>query len=329
MEYTTYMGGAPLQRRFVARGDACPHTILPGSMPTQCQAEKPGGARVSKGRGAARGDRRGRAVRIVSLGAIVWTASMVTGVTGGRVVEAASPPSSPAVPSAAALGTWVAQPTQIRLTWGDTLWQLAKTYGVSVAALQAANHLGSSTTIYAGSMLVIPGRFLVTEATTLPAVATALGVPVATLAALNANRPLTVGTPVWVPTASGATPAAATVVSNQSLTDLAHLVQAEAGNQPFLGMVAVAAVVLNRVASPGFPKSIAAVIFAPGQFASVQNGTYWQAPSAQAYQAAEAALGGEDPTPGALYFFNPALTQNSWMEGLPVVARIGQQVFSR
>lgn len=275
---------------------------------------------------------RARAIRILSLGAIVWTASMVAGVTGVRTAEAASPPSSPAVPgtpSAAALGTWVAQPTQVGVTWGDTLWQLANTYGVSVAALQTANHLGSSTTIYAGSTLVIPGRFLLTEATTLPAVATALGVPVATLDALNANRSLTVGTTVWVPTVAAETPAAATTVSNQSLTDLAHLVQAEAGNQPFLGMVAVAAVVLNRVASPGFPKSIAAVIFAPGQFESVQNGTYWQAPSAQAYQAAEAALGGEDPTHGALYFFNPALTQNSWIEGLPVVARIGQQVFSR
>ncbi|MDA8199300.1 MAG: cell wall hydrolase [Thermaerobacter sp.] len=288
---------------------------------------------MSKDRRRARADqsRRARAVRVISLGAVVWTASMVAGVMGLGVVDAASPPSAPAVPGAptAALGTWVAQATHVRLTWGDTLWQLANTYGVSVAALQAANHLGSSTTIYAGSMLVIPGRFLVTEATTLPALATALGVPAAALEALNVNRPVTVGATVWVPPVGAATAAAATVVSNQSLTDLAHLVQAEAGNQPFLGMVAVAAVVLNRVASPGFPKSIAAVIFASGQFESVQNGTYWQAPSAQAYQAAEAALGGEDPTHGALYFFNPALTQNSWIEGLPVVARIGQQVFSR
>lgn len=256
---------------------------------------------------------------------------MAAVVSGPHVVEAASPPSSPAGPRApsAAVGRWVAQPTQIELTWGDTLWQLAKTYGVSVAALQAANHLGSSTTIYAGSPLVIPGRFLITEATTLAVVAPALGVPVAALAALNAGRSLTAGTTVWVPAAPSAAPAGAAVVSNQSLTDLAHLVQAEAGNQPFLGMVAVAAVVVNRVASPGFPKSIAAVIFAPGQFESVQNGTYWQAPSAQAYQAAEAALAGEDPTHGALYFFNPALTHNPWIEGLPVVARIGQQVFSR
>ncbi len=262
---------------------------------------------------------------------MVWTASVVTAAAGPRVVEAASPPASPASPTAtsasAALGRWVAQPRQIVLTWGDTLWQLANTYGVSVPALQTANGLGSSTTIYAGSTLSIPGRFLITAATTLTALAPALGAPMAGLEALNENRPLTVGATVWVPAAASAAPAV--VASSQSLSELAHLVQGEAGNQPFLGMVAVAAVVLNRVASPGFPKSIAAVIFAPGQFESVQNGTYWQAPSALAYQAAEAALGGEDPTNGALYFFNPALTNNAWIEGLPVVARIGQQVFSR
>ena len=288
---------------------------------------------MSEHRGPAWGEPgpRARAVRILSLGAVVWTAAIVTAVAGPRVVEAASPPASPVAPSApsaaAAVGRWVTQPSQVVLAWGDTLWQLANTYGVSVPALQAANGLGSSTTIYAGSTLSIPGRFLITAATTLTALAPALGVPMAALEALNEDRPLTVGATVWVPSAASAVPAV--VVSSRSLSELAHLVQAEAGNQPFLGMVAVAAVVLNRVASPGFPKSIAAVIFAPGQFESVQNGTYWQTPSTLAYQAAEAALGGEDPTSGALYFFNPALTNNSWIEGLPVVARIGQQVFSR
>ncbi|HBQ96458.1 MAG TPA: hypothetical protein DD856_16840, partial [Sulfobacillus sp.] len=47
---------------------------------------------------------------------------------------------------------------------------------------------------------------------------------------------------------------------------MAHLVHAEAGTQPFIGQVAVAAVVLNRVKAPGFPKSIPQVIEEPGQF---------------------------------------------------------------
>jgi N-acetylmuramoyl-L-alanine amidase len=110
---------------------------------------------------------------------------------------------------------------------------------------------------------------------------------------------------------------------------LAHLVQAEAGNQPFLGMVAVAAVVVNRLHTPGFPKTIPGVIEEPGQFESVANGTIAMAPGPLALLAAKAALAGWDPTHGAIYFYNPALTDNHWMRRLPVTTRIAAQVFCR
>src|SRR4051794_12878709 len=48
-------------------------------------------------------------------------------------------------------------PSVIRIHRGDTLSALAHRYGTSVAALQRANHL-SSTTIYAGELLQIPGQ---------------------------------------------------------------------------------------------------------------------------------------------------------------------------
>ncbi|WP_406440951.1 NlpC/P60 family protein [Streptomyces sp. NBC_00631] len=41
---------------------------------------------------------------------------------------------------------------------GDTLWGLAHRYGTTVAALQRANHLGSSTLIRAGDRLTIPAQ---------------------------------------------------------------------------------------------------------------------------------------------------------------------------
>ncbi|WNM32761.1 NlpC/P60 family protein [Streptomyces sp. Li-HN-5-11] len=44
----------------------------------------------------------------------------------------------------------------IRLRPGDTLWGLAHRYGTTVAALQQANRLGTSTLIYAGHRLTIP-----------------------------------------------------------------------------------------------------------------------------------------------------------------------------
>jgi LysM repeat protein len=55
------------------------------------------------------------------------------------------PPTAPAP-----AGAYIVQP-------GDTLFRLALRYGTTVAALQAANGLGSSTRLYAGQSLVIPG----------------------------------------------------------------------------------------------------------------------------------------------------------------------------
>ena len=53
--------------------------------------------------------------------------------------------------------------------------------------------------------------------------------------------------------------------NGDEVTLLAALIQAEAGNQPYEGQVAVGAVVMNRVRS-GRYGSIMGVIYAPGQF---------------------------------------------------------------
>ena len=54
---------------------------------------------------------------------------------------------------------------------------------------------------------------------------------------------------------------------------LGALVQCEAGNQPYEGQLAVAAVVMNRVRSGAYPNTIASVIYASGQFTPAGNGT--------------------------------------------------------
>lgn len=53
---------------------------------------------------------------------------------------------------------------------------------------------------------------------------------------------------------------------------LACLVEAEAGNQDLTGKRLVVDVVLNRVADPDFPDTIAGVIYQPGQFSPVTDG---------------------------------------------------------
>lgn len=110
---------------------------------------------------------------------------------------------------------------------------------------------------------------------------------------------------------------------------LAHLIQAEAGGEPYAGQVAVAAVVINRILSGKFPSSVYGVIFEQDAFEPVSNGTFWNPPTDTAYKAAYAALGGWDPSGGALFFFAPAKTDHPFMWSRPQTLWIGDHAFAR
>lgn len=109
---------------------------------------------------------------------------------------------------------------------------------------------------------------------------------------------------------------------------LARLVYAEAAGEPYVGKVAVAAVVLNRVHSPLFPDTIAGVIYEPWQFSCVGNWMFNSYPSQSAIQAALDALNGWDPTGGALYYFNYRQVWNSWLWSRPCATVIGLHWFT-
>ena len=85
---------------------------------------------------------------------------------------------------------------------------------------------------------------------------------------------------------------------------LAQIITVEAGDEPYLGQVAVGAVVMNRVASPKFPDSIRAVVTQPNQFHSWPKAKYVE-PTESCLRAAKEAMAGVDPTHGALFFYNP------------------------
>lgn len=97
-----------------------------------------------------------------------------------------------------------------------------------------------------------------------------------------------------------------TSASADDVSLLAALIFCEAGNQSRDGKVAVGAVVMHRVASSSFANTIQGVIYQSGQFTPAYSGSLAAAlaggvPS-DCYEAAQAALNGEDPVPGALYF---------------------------
>jgi len=117
-------------------------------------------------------------------------------------------------------------------------------------------------------------------------------------------------------------------LNEREIALLTHLVSAEAGGEPFAGQVAVAAVVLNRLHDPRFPSTVEDVIFQPGAFSPVANGTIWNDSVPTARAAVYAALRGWDPTHGARYFYNPKMATNARIRSRPVLAVIGGHVFA-
>ena len=108
---------------------------------------------------------------------------------------------------------------------------------------------------------------------------------------------------------------------------LARLISAEARGEPYVGQVAVGAVVLNRIDHPSFPNSLSGVIYQRGAFSCLDDGQFDQPIADSAYRAAREALAGSDPTGGAIYYFNPATATSKWIWSRPQMLTIGSHIF--
>ncbi len=116
---------------------------------------------------------------------------------------------------------------------------------------------------------------------------------------------------------------------NVDVNLLARLVNGEARGEPYVGQVAVAAVVLNRMKDPAFPKTIANIIYQPLAFSCVADGQINLPPQPSALKAANEAISGVDPSRGAVFFFNPAKTSNKFIWSRPPIKTIGNHIFTR
>ena len=108
---------------------------------------------------------------------------------------------------------------------------------------------------------------------------------------------------------------------------LARVISAEARGEPYLGQVAVGAVILNRVSHPSFPSTIAGVVYQPGAFTCMDDGQIDEPVAESAVRAAQAALNGADPSGGAIYYFNPSTATSSWIWSRPLITVIGNHRF--
>ena len=115
---------------------------------------------------------------------------------------------------------------------------------------------------------------------------------------------------------------------------LLDITEAEAGNQSVKGKAAVAATIKNRIKSSKFKAaSIKEVVYSPGQFDPVSNGTIENVkPSPDTLKAVMIALEGTDYSNGALYFYNPTISRGgnaSWFNSLKTTTVIGDHVFKK
>ena len=110
---------------------------------------------------------------------------------------------------------------------------------------------------------------------------------------------------------------------------LARAIYGEARGEPYVGQVAVAAVILNRVKSSKFPNTISGVIYQSGAFDAVSDGQINLTPDSTAKKAAQDALNGWDPTYGAIYYFNPSTATNKWIWSRPMTVTIGKHRFCK
>ncbi len=218
----------------------------------------------------------------------------------------------------------------------DSLYKISTLFKTPVSTIMSDNNL-SSNTIYPGQVLDVPANtYTIKSGDTLYLIAKNYGISVTSLRQANNkwDNLIIPGQQLILP---GIKPSSSTSTGNtvipyttNEVNLLARLITAETTGEPYDAMVAVGAVVVNRVQSPDWPSSITSVInqVINGyyQFTPVKNGYINSPPSDAAVKAAWAALYGSDPSNQAMFYFDDSST-NQWMLSKPVTARIGSMVF--
>jgi spore cortex-lytic enzyme len=115
--------------------------------------------------------------------------------------------------------------------------------------------------------------------------------------------------------------------SKNEIDLLSRAVYGEARGEPYIGQVAIAAVILNRMESEKFPHTVAGVVYQPGAFTAVSDGQVWLEPNETARKAVMDAINGWDPTGGCIYYFNPATATSKWIWSRPQKLKIGKHIF--
>ena len=118
----------------------------------------------------------------------------------------------------------------------------------------------------------------------------------------------------------------------QNVICMAAAVYHESRGEPFVGQVAVANVIMNRVKSPKYPNKVCEVVYQPAQFTDIEKvkikfqSSEWK----EALRIATITVNGLDldPTDGALYYYaHNKISAPYWAKKLNVKVRIHNHTF--
>jgi N-acetylmuramoyl-L-alanine amidase len=122
-------------------------------------------------------------------------------------------------------------------------------------------------------------------------------------------------------------------LSDAQLECLAKVVLHEAGNQPRQGQLAVAQLIMNRVAHGRFGETVCQVVNQPGQFfrTASYNPRRDSAAWANAVEVSRQAMGGqgEAVVPGAIFFHAAYAAPNAFFRTRTRLTTVGDHVFYR
>lgn len=220
---------------------------------------------------------------------------------------------------------------------GDSIFSISKTFNTNASKIKTDNNL-SNDIIQPGQILKVPtADYTIKSGDTLYLIAKKTGVPLSSLRKANNkwDDSIFVDQKLILPIRDGQAniKASKPIVkySSAELDLLARLINAEAASEPHQAMVAVGAVVVNRIHDSRFPNTISEVICQKDikgyQFKPVENGLINKPATTSSKAAAIEALNGVDPTNGALFFFDIRST-NKWLLTKPVSLKIGKMVYA-
>ncbi|HAG09991.1 MAG TPA: cell wall hydrolase [Desulfotomaculum sp.] len=231
---------------------------------------------------------------------------------------------------------------------GETLYSISRQYGSSVENIMSSNNL-SDDFIYPGESLYIPDQsqshtaYYVLPGDTLYQIGQKFGLGYSQIMSYNglSSEYIYAGQTLYIPglqqTGSPQVSRSGFYEGNVPYTRsdfelLSRLITAEADSESYLTKVAVGAVVLNRILSGCFPVTIPDVIYQVDeggayQFEPVLNGWINVNPSPMSMLAAQDALDGNDPTQGALYFFESWIP-NGFLQSRPVSVQLDSFTFT-